>query len=66
MCRARQRRGSDPDDVPQLPTGGQPRSSHAWFENFWDTSWTTSPATVVEIMHKALADDSDPHKIRGM
>jgi formate dehydrogenase major subunit len=25
-------------------------------------SWTTSPATVVEIMHKALADDSDPHQ----
>ena len=40
---------------------------HAWFENFWDTKLDDKPGyTVVEIMHKALAPDSDPHKIRGM
>ena len=42
-------------------------SAHAWFEKFWDTPLDKTPGyTVVEIMHKALADDSDPHKIRGM
>jgi formate dehydrogenase major subunit len=36
-------------------------------KNFWDTQLDKTPGyTVVEIMHKALADDSDPHKIRGM
>ena len=41
--------------------------NHAWFENFWNTKLDDKPGyTVVEIMHKALADDSDPHKIRGM
>ena len=41
--------------------------NHAWFENFWKTKLDDKPGyTVVEIMHKALADDSDPHKIRGM
>ena len=40
---------------------------HQWFENFWDTKLDDQPGyTVVEIMHKILADDSDPHKIRGM
>ncbi|MDQ0039456.1 formate dehydrogenase subunit alpha [Variovorax boronicumulans] len=40
---------------------------HAWFENFWDAPLDDKPGyTVVEIMHKALAPDSDPHKIRGM
>jgi formate dehydrogenase major subunit len=40
---------------------------NAWFEKFWDTQLDDKPGyTVVEIMHKALADDSDPHKIRGM
>jgi formate dehydrogenase major subunit len=40
---------------------------HAWFEKFWDHKLDDKPGyTVVEIMHKALADDSDPHKIRGM
>ncbi|MDM0044825.1 formate dehydrogenase subunit alpha [Variovorax dokdonensis] len=40
---------------------------HAWFENFWETPLDDKPGyTVVEIMHKALAPDSDPHKIRGM
>ena len=41
--------------------------AHAWFEKFWDTPLDSQPGyTVVEIMHKALADDSDPHKVRGM
>jgi formate dehydrogenase major subunit len=41
--------------------------AHAWFENFWGTQLDDKPGyTVVEIMHKALAPDSDPHKIRGM
>ncbi|MBT2326789.1 molybdopterin-dependent oxidoreductase [Variovorax paradoxus] len=40
---------------------------HAWFENFWGMPLDEKPGyTVVEIMHKALAPDSDPHKIRGM
>lgn len=40
---------------------------HAWFENFWHTKLDDQPGyTVVEIMHKALAPDSDPHKVRGM
>src|SRR5882672_5440934 len=40
---------------------------HAWFEDFWHTKLDATPGyTVVEIMHKALAPDSDPHKIRGM
>ncbi len=40
---------------------------HQWFENFWNTKLDDQPGyTVVEIMHKILADDSDPHKIRGM
>ena len=38
-----------------------------WFENFWKVKLDDKPGyTVVEIMHKALAPDSDPHKIRGM
>jgi len=42
-------------------------SAHAWFEAFWNTTLDDQPGyTVVEILHKALADDSDPHKIRGM
>ncbi len=41
--------------------------AHAWFEDFWGTKLDEKPGyTVVEIMHKALADDSDPHKVRGM
>ncbi len=40
---------------------------HAWFETFWGTLLDDQPGyTVVEIMHKALAPDSDPHKVRGM
>ncbi|GAA4330453.1 formate dehydrogenase subunit alpha [Variovorax defluvii] len=42
-------------------------AAHAWFENFWGVPLDATPGyTVVEIMHKALAPDSDPHKIRGM
>ena len=41
--------------------------AHRWFEDFWGTKLDDQPGyTVVEIMHKALADDSDPHKVRGM
>ena len=40
---------------------------HAWFENFWHTRLDPKPGyTVVEIMHKALAPETDPHKVRGM
>ncbi len=43
------------------------KAAHAWFEDFWGTKLDAQPGyTVVEIMHKALAPDSDPHKIRGM
>ena len=40
---------------------------HAWFEDFWHIRLDATPGyTVVEIMHKALSDDTDPHKVRGM
>ena len=43
------------------------RGAHAWFEDFWSTKLDDQPGyTVVEIMHKILAPESDPHKIRGM
>ena len=43
------------------------QSAHDWFEKFWDTKLDDQPGyTVVEIMHKALAPESDPHKVRGM
>jgi formate dehydrogenase major subunit len=42
-------------------------AAHAWFENFWNTKLDNKPGyTVVEIMHKVLAEEGDPHKIRGM
>ena len=42
-------------------------AAHAWFEDFWKTKLDDQPGyTVIEIMHKALAADSDQHKIRGM
>lgn len=42
-------------------------TAHAWFEEFWGTTLDSKPGyTVVEIMHKVLASDTDPHKIRGM
>ncbi|NDH79449.1 MAG: formate dehydrogenase subunit alpha, partial [Burkholderiaceae bacterium] len=41
--------------------------AHAWFEKFWNTPLDKKPGyTVVEIMHKITAPDSDPDKIRGM
>jgi formate dehydrogenase major subunit len=41
--------------------------AHGWFEDFWKVKLDDKPGyTVVEIMHKALAPDSDPHKVRGM
>jgi formate dehydrogenase major subunit len=41
--------------------------AHARFEAFWGTKLDNKPGyTVVEIMHKCLAPDTDPHKIRGM
>jgi len=41
--------------------------ANAWFEKFWDTPLDKKPGyTVVEIMHKITAPDSDPDKIRGM
>jgi formate dehydrogenase major subunit len=43
------------------------KSAHDWFEKFWNTKLDDQPGyTVVEIMQKALAPDSDPHKVRGM
>jgi formate dehydrogenase major subunit len=43
------------------------KAAHGWFENFWGMKLDDQPGyTVVEIMHKALAPDSDPHKVRGM
>jgi formate dehydrogenase major subunit len=42
-------------------------AAHQWFEDFWGTALDEQPGyTVVEIMHKALAPESDPHKVRGM
>jgi formate dehydrogenase major subunit len=42
-------------------------AAHAWFENFWNTQLDNKPGyTVVEILHKALSAESDPHKVRGM
>jgi formate dehydrogenase major subunit len=43
------------------------KAAHDWFEDFWGMKLDDQPGyTVVEIMHKALALDSDPHKVRGM
>lgn len=41
--------------------------AHEWFEKFWNSPLDKKPGyTVVEIMHKITASDSDPDKIRGM
>ncbi|MFN0182573.1 MAG: formate dehydrogenase subunit alpha [Aquabacterium sp.] len=41
--------------------------ARAWFEAFWGRPLDPHPGyTVVEIMDRALADDADPHKVRGM
>jgi formate dehydrogenase major subunit len=43
------------------------KAAHDWFENFWGMKLDDKVGyTVVEIMRKALAPDSDPHKVRGM
>ncbi len=40
---------------------------HDWFEKFWGMPLDPQPGyTVVEIMGKILADESDPQKVRGM
>ncbi|TAL72055.1 MAG: formate dehydrogenase subunit alpha, partial [Burkholderiaceae bacterium] len=42
-------------------------AAHQWFEKFWGQPLDDQPGyTVIEIMHKVLAPESDPHKIRGM
>jgi formate dehydrogenase major subunit len=42
-------------------------AAHNWFEQFWATPLDPTPGyTVTEIMDKALADDSDPHRVRGL
>ncbi len=41
--------------------------AHAWFEDFWGQRLDATPGyTVTEIMDKALAEGSDPHKVRGL
>ncbi|MBI5258291.1 MAG: formate dehydrogenase subunit alpha [Burkholderiales bacterium] len=41
--------------------------AHAWFEAFWGQPLDAEPGlTVVEILHQALAPDSDARKVRGM
>jgi formate dehydrogenase major subunit len=41
--------------------------AHAWFEQFWGCQLDATPGyTVVEIMDKMLAPESDPHKVRAM
>ena len=41
--------------------------AHTWFEDFWDAKLDDQPGyTVVEIMHKILAPETDAHKVRGM
>jgi len=43
------------------------KAVHDWFESFWGMPLDDQPGyTVVEIMGKILAPDSDPHKVRGM
>ena len=43
------------------------KAAHEWFEAFWGTPLDDQPGyTVVEILRKALAPESDPHKVRGM
>ena len=43
------------------------KANHNWFEKFWNVKLDDKPGyTVVEIMHKVLAPEHDPHKVRGM
>jgi len=61
---------SDAGLIPMMFPNYQPvtdAGAHAWFEQFWGSRLDDQPGyTVVEIMHKALAPDDDPHKVRGM
>jgi formate dehydrogenase major subunit len=61
---------SDAGLIPMMLPNYQPVSdpdARAWFERFWDAPIDAQPGyTVVEILHKALAPQTDPHKIRGM
>jgi formate dehydrogenase major subunit len=41
--------------------------AHAWFEQFWGCQLDATPGyTVVEIMDKMLAAETDPHKVRAL
>ena len=41
--------------------------AQAWFERFWGQPLDATPGyTVVEILHKILAPEDDPHRVRGM
>ncbi len=43
------------------------KAAHDWFEKFWNAPLDDQPGyTVVEIMGKSLAPNTDPHKVRGM
>ncbi|HUN91993.1 MAG TPA: formate dehydrogenase subunit alpha [Burkholderiaceae bacterium] len=61
---------SDAGLIPMMLPNYQPVKddrARSWFERFWATPLDPEPGyTVVEIMHKALAPDDDPHKVRGM
>src|SRR5262249_24532720 len=58
---------SDAGLIPMMFPNYQPvanKTAHARFEKFWNTKLDDKPGyTVVEIMHKCLAPDTDPHKI---
>ncbi|MBS0318538.1 MAG: molybdopterin-dependent oxidoreductase, partial [Proteobacteria bacterium] len=61
---------SDAGLIPMMYPNYRPvddAAAQRWYEQFWGQPLDPLPGyTVVEIMNKALADDSDPHKIRGM
>ncbi len=58
--------GLIPMMFPNYQRVSQP-AAHAWFETFWGTPLDDKPGyTVVELMNKALAPGTDPHKVRGM
>jgi formate dehydrogenase major subunit len=41
--------------------------AHDWFEHFWGQPLDPEPGyTVVELMNKALAPETDPHKLRAL
>jgi formate dehydrogenase major subunit len=43
------------------------QQAREWFEDFWGCPLDGAPGyTSVEILHQALAEDSDLHKVRGM